>query len=221
MGSNFVWNSINYIFLTHNNSNYTSWDDLSLIEEYQRIEPIDISSEVPLAKKVFRNHILSKIMQQSLKPQYKIITEGDNVSRVEFYTLNQQLFVLSTLQRLERLEIMFNWHIAAVSMVRIIDVIEIEVKKEWIQPFNKIINQLNLKELISSLKDCQTVEKDIELRIQMCKETLDKFIDNTPKIISRSLLLFSDVNIFGEFLLECNDCLARGKIFIQIIRRFF
>ena len=220
-GANFIWNSLNYIFLTHGNPDYMSWDGLSLVEEYQNIELGDITNKKALTKKVFRNHVISKILQTALTQLSTTVKEGKKkkkkIRKVEFYGRNQMLFVASVIRNPKALEKLFNWNIAAASLVDIFDEIEDDEKSRWLEVFNNIAQNISFRCLNDKEADKRLFPmEDEEKMIDQANQALDYLIDTMPKIASKSLLLYSDVTGVAATILDFYKCVTLGKIAFQL-----
>ncbi len=189
----YIWNCLNLCFIVH--PEHKAWDNIPVFEELEMIGMEDLSDKFQLAKKIFKNHVISKFFELALKNIASLVR-------------NQRLISLRIIQRSESLGKFFNWIIALESQVEIFGQIEKKEKKVWLDILSEIMKESFLKRAMLN-KDFGIEEPE---RFSLCTNAFDDFFGRLPELAKKSLLFLSDSASFGEMLMGLYKSLVAGMI---------
>ena len=187
--SNRLWNLLNLAFFTEGKKSFEAWDGLPLLELLHPIGLEDLSDEYTLSKKTFRNIVLTRFF-------------NTNLTRNGSQGKNQLHFVIRMMQRVESLTSLFNWKVALDSNLKLFKEIDSAEKTALIATLKKFLDTpFKVKEVILEAFPTKEENQFSTERYQMCQGAFDAFIKNINEIVSKSVLLFSDVYPIGGIFL--------------------
>ena len=163
------------------------------------IHPKDFNDKKLFMMKVFKNEMLSQLVQTILSPEVTFTTrklkEEENRSKkrkrrkkVSGYLKSQKMLVLGVFLSPKNLNSLFNWYAALESRINLCDSSGLSVKNEILE---KLLTVLKKTKDFEVLKENQKSEY-----IQKCLGAFDRFVDELPELASESMLLFSDMIVF-------------------------
>ena len=196
---NFIKNSLHLISFVGKEDEFKYWSEINLFQELVPIHPKDFNDKKLFMMKVFKNEMLSQLVQTILSPEVTFTTrklkEEENRSKkrkrrkkVSGYLKSQKMLVLGVFLSPKNLNSLFNWYAALESRINLCDSSGLSVKNEILE---KLLTVLKKTKDIEVLKENQKGEY-----LHKCLGAFDRFVDELPELARESMLLFSDMTVF-------------------------
>lgn len=186
-----TWRILQLVYSDSTKKEFEVWDDFPLLEELEKITLEDLSDQLLLAKKAFRNLVLMRMI-------------SSGIGTFSWYStpIDKAVFIISMMQRAESLASVFNWQIALSSEIELFQVISKEDKEGFHKSVKMRLEKMQVKAVILDILKLKEDNEDSLSRYKMCTDAFDNFMKKIATHACQSLLLFSDVEPVGFIFLE-------------------